>query len=173
MYSIEDIPLHKVESGKHIIYGLPPKCSYLIESSTNEGKTYNEYCVFDLQNGEEKFLVCNDQKELKARILAISMIASVSFLVVTAVIIWMRNKDKLHGAMTLNMVLMLLIYFVMHLVANFVPSSEFQCHVSMVSIYHATKKKALALCFHLNLTQLSSQSLLVRKSGRRGRPLIT
>ena len=48
MYSMGEI--HEAESGKHIIYGLPPKCSYLIESSTNEGKTYDEYCVFDLQS---------------------------------------------------------------------------------------------------------------------------
>ena len=36
--------------------------------------------------------ICDENRDRKVRILAISMIASVIFLVLTAVIIWTRNK---------------------------------------------------------------------------------
>ena len=130
MHAVEDIRLHEKLPGTYTIYGFPPECSRLIESNTNEGKTYQQYCLIDLPNGEEKFQICDNNRELKSRILAISMIASITFLVLTILIIWKRNKEKLHGAMTLNMIIMLITYFLLTMLANFVHTSDYQCHVS-------------------------------------------
>ena len=127
---MEDIRLHEKPPGTYTIYGFPPECSRLIESNTNEGKTYQQYCLIDLPNGEEKFQICDNNRESKLRILAISMIASITFLVLAFLIIWKRNKEKLHGAMTLNMIIMLKTYFLLTLLANFVHTSDYQCHVS-------------------------------------------
>ena len=127
------MPIREEEEkiGTHMIYDFLPKCSNLIQSDIIEGKTSEEYCIIDVPDVGEKFLVCDENRDRKVRILAISMIASMIFLVLTAVIIWTRNKELLYGAMTLNMVLMLMTYFLLTLLAQLVPSSEFLCHVSI------------------------------------------
>ena len=127
---MQGMPIRKEENGTYLVYGFQPKCSNLIQSDIIEGKTSEEYCIIDVPDVGEKFLVCDENRDRKIRILAISMIASVIFLVLTSVIIWTRNKELLYGAMTLNMVLMLMTYFLLTLLAQFVPSSDFQCHVS-------------------------------------------
>ena len=87
------MPIHEEENNRtQMIYGFQPKCSNLIQSDKIEGKTFEEYCLIDVPDVGEKFLVCDENRDRKVRILAISMIASVIFLVLTAVIIWTRNK---------------------------------------------------------------------------------
>ena len=90
------MPIHEEEKNRtQMIYGFQPKCSNLIQSDKIEGKTFEEYCSIDVPDVGETFLICDENKDRKVRILAISMIASVIFLVLTAVIIWTRNKVPL------------------------------------------------------------------------------
>ena len=139
---MQDMPIREEEkNGTYGVYGFQPKCSNLIQSDIIEGKTFEEYCIIDVPDVGETFLICDENKDRKVRILAISMIASVIFLVLTAVIIWTRNKEKLFGAMTLNMMLMLMTYFLLTLLAQLVPSSDFQCHVSKRSISSQPSEK--------------------------------
>ena len=87
------MPIREEENnGTNMIYGYQPKCSNLIQSNKIEGKTLEEYCIIDVPDVGDTFLICDENKDRRVRILAISMIASVIFLVLTAVIIWTRNK---------------------------------------------------------------------------------
>jgi hypothetical protein len=89
---MQEIAIREEENGSNVVYGFQPKCSNLIQSDKIEGKNFDKYCLIDVPDVGEKFLVCDENRDRKVRILAISMIASVIFLVLTAVIIWTRNK---------------------------------------------------------------------------------
>ena len=91
-YPMQEMPMLEEGNGTNVVYGFQPKCSNLIQSDIIEGKTFEEYCIIDVPDVGETFLICDENKDRKVRILAISMIASVIFLVLTAVIIWTRNK---------------------------------------------------------------------------------
>ena len=84
------MPIHDEEKNEtYVVYGFQPKCLNLIQSDIIEGKTFEEYCKIDVPDVGEKFLICDENRDRKVRILAISMIASVIFLCSVHVILEM------------------------------------------------------------------------------------
>ena len=53
------MPIRKEENVTNVVYGFQAKCSNLIQSHKIEGTTFEEYCIIDVPDVGERFLICD------------------------------------------------------------------------------------------------------------------
>ena len=131
------------DSDVRYLFGIPRHCTHVGESRTKfnystkldevvQNLHEDEYCLATNYDGTLSLVYCLFEEEsydsnfLKG-VLTMALLTSLFFLVLSWLYVWRHSKEKLFGALTLNMIAMLFLYFLALLISSYVELSENLC----------------------------------------------